>query len=347
MNKRFVYLPLLLLVTNIQAGPKRNNTKRGQEEQIARELQTVGSRSLLPTDSDQRTEQQAESVHSQESPLAPNPLSAHEFDSDGCFDDFSSAARSQRTSPLPQSSRNFALEATPAIACQTTMRNFNLSSPQSALPKIDSQEDTMVAGVDDMVEIPRSLIQKLEEQARQGKSFIDSTVSSAKEALENYGVITAFEKTQDLASNLMLTRLERILSLDNSHALRNYLEKFEEEADQGEWLAKGLAQAVERKKIDDITRMLEIIHAQKLTNFVPTQHQEDASQILLRHAKKLNSLILPQTQRVSNPGDLSPRSRASESTLQGIYLAHNPTGNPELFAATVLKQLQEISSQPK
>lgn len=345
MKKQFVYLPLFFLVTNIQTGPKHNNTNLGQEEQISREHQIAGS-SLLPADSDLRIEQ---------SPLAPNPLSSHRFGSDEDFDAFDTPTKSQRTSPIPPSSRHFAPEAfsenLPAIACQTTIRNFNHSSQNDqseALPKVDSEEDTMVPDVVDMVEIPLSLIKKLEEQAKQGRSFIDSTLSSTKEALERYGVVNALERTQDLALNLSQTRLRRILSLDNSHKLRIYLEKtFVDESDQGEWLAKGLAQAVDSKNIDHITRMLEIIQSQKLTNFVPTQHQEDASQILLKHSIKLNSLILPQTQRVSNPGDLSPRSRASESTLEGIFLAHNPTGNPKIFVAAVLKQLQELSSQPK
>lgn len=356
MKKQFVYLPLFLLITNLQAGPKGKKDKLGQAGQITTEQQSTGSKTLLPVDLELTQQPQATS------PLAPNPLSEHHFESTDDFDDdFNSPASSHRTSPVaqivPSSSRRFTLEvspeplleAPPAIACQTTMRNFNAFAPKDhkddSGTESDSEEDPMVTieGVEGMVDVQLTLIQKLEQRARRERSLLDSTI----ETLEKLGALKALEMTQDLALNLAQTRLQRILSLDNSHGLRPYLGKMTDGSEQGEWLAKGLAQAVETKNIDHVTRVLEIIQNYELTNFVPTQHQEDASQLLLQHTKKIASKILPHTQRISNPGDLSPRSKASHKILEAVFLAHNPMADPGDFITTTLKHLQDSASTPK
>lgn len=338
MKKQFVYLPLFLLITTLQAGPKNKKSKFRQVEQIT-EQQSTGSETQLPVEfSLVETLQQ---IHDQTPPLTPNSQHSNDFDI---------AATPQNTSPIEQilaSSRRFSLEAPqevpPARACQTTMRNFcpPLSNDNdSSHTGSDSEVDIATEETEEMIKISPRFIKNLEKEALERNSFVESGIKT----LEDFGFLNALEKTQDVALNLMQTRLERILFLDKSLRLRPYLESMKNESEQGEWLAKGLAQAVEKKEIDPVTRMLEIIHLYKLTNFVPTQHQEDASELLLLHAKKTISKILPQTQRISNPGDLSPRSKATSEILEAIYRTYSPELNSEVsknLCSDFIKKLKE------
>ena len=340
MKKRFVCLPLFLLFTILQAGPKRKNINFSQETTF----NSTGSNQQLPVGTDVPTEEVTASACANSTDLFLEQTDA--------FEHQQSSRRFSQHSESESSLDHDAAWADPShqpepnahvAACQTTMNHFTRQTPPSLI-KVQSSR----ASENDLEQVEYAEVLQLQREHEQQIVQKQRTIlEAAMQTLEEIGALKAAEKTFDFGCNIVQTRLQRILSLDKSLKLRTRLETFETEADQGEWLAKGLSQAVEQKNIDAVTRMLEIIQNHGLTNFVPTQHQEDAAQLLLQHTRKITSHILPQAQRISNPGDVSPRSKAAQTTLQAIIQAYGHDPEEDQHISGIIATLKQLKPKPR
>lgn len=230
-----------------------------------------------------------------------------------------------------------------AIACQTTMRNFtittatpsNFPTTETAVDEHATKDDKDVTLFDDMDYLLPREISQLEQLALQGQTCVQQVTTKICELAST---------TRRLAERALYQEVDRIVKLRHEGLLSNALLVYESEAEKGAFLAKGLDQAVQSKRIDDITEMLNIIHFYKLRDFVPTDHQENAAKILLDHNKKVTIALLPETLRTSRPGDLSPRSKACIDMLKAIHVAYAPKSEAsDLFAAQTLQHLKTLS----
>lgn len=259
------------------------------------------------------------------SPRSPHESpSSHNFTSNGIAPQFPNT-------PIC-ANQNFSTEKEQehaATACQTTMQQFTtlLTKERSRQP---SQNDLYLVEQEEVTE--------LETAARSKQTITDQAI----EILQTVGHVT-----QNFLLSVSQQELPRILQLDNQLKLTNYLNSFASDDQKGEWLTRGLIQAVESKSIDATTQMLHIIHRYKLTNFIPAAHQNSAADLLSAHNKTAITLILPLTQRNAQVGSLSPRSQSIKKQLEDMRTSYgyDPEDKQEqLLIAQILSQLKEFNT---
>ena len=332
MKKLIVCLTLFSSTTILQAGRSKKKQQELQQppatfvqnnndtEQLEfQKLSTDGNR-MPSVDSQGQTEEIVAAAQSTLSPIqqqeeSPTISEQHSSEGDDDFDHAFSSHSYRRSSPvssLPnhKSSRKFLPEQN-----RSPLRQPQQKTPHSSHDFLD------IDGFIDSAEVKKAE-QKEQERALEKQTPAQATLR----ALERIGFFKAVAKAKQLAEYLALSDLQRIQLLDNNFKLQEFLTTFDSEESQGEWIARGLGQAVDSKSIDSVTRILEIIQTHKLTHLVPTEHQNRAALLLQSHYTKTISQILPRTQRVAKPGDLSPRSQTADATFAAILesFGHKP-----------------------
>lgn len=217
-----------------------------------------------------------------------------------------------------------------ATACQTTMQQFSYHT--ALLTKERSRQPSL----NDLDLVDQKEVNELETAARDKQTIAEKAI----EILQTVGDVT-----QTFLLSVSQQELPRILQLDNQLKLTNYLNSFASDDQKGEWLTRGLIQAVESKSIDATTQMLHIIHRYKLTNFIPAAHQNSAADLLSAHNKTAIILILPLTQRNAQIGSLSPRSQSIQKQLEDMRTSYgyNPKDKQDqLLIEQIRAQLKEF-----
>ncbi|MBI2353233.1 hypothetical protein HYV11_03275 [Candidatus Dependentiae bacterium] len=189
----------------------------------------------------------------------------------------------------------------------------------------------------DIIIIDPSEIPELEQEAQKQQSLIEKAVT----AMQTVGSIT-----QEFLQAISQKELYRILNMDKECKLTSYLQSLATEDEKGAMLTQALNQAVEEKSIDHTTRLLEIIHFYKLTDYVPAAHQNKAAQLLSAQTAKTLSVLLPLTQRNFHIGDLSPRAQSVQEALQATRLSygHEPSEKDKKFVAELLEKIKNQKS---
>lgn len=312
------YIMLLYATINLEAKPK----KRCGEALLvttADQTDTISTGGQQPPVATRTTEEFRQSSDVENSPTLPaSTLST-----------VNSAKTSAASSPItPAASLRF-YEETSAFheaslsPTQTSEQQRGLPSKNNSCPDLDKVTHAEV-----------NLLEQ--EEARKHRN--------ARDVLE-HGILDAAVRLRDFTLNAVCSDLTRILYLDDKMELKTHLGTFQDQTKQGEWFTRGLAQAVERKSVDDTTRMLSLIHENRLTHFVPNQHQENAAKLLLTHQKNIIISILSQTLRRSNGGNLSPRSKATEEILLAIMQSYGHGPEQKARASEIITGFKALPQE--
>lgn len=155
-----------------------------------------------------------------------------------------------------------------------------------------------------------------------------TTQATIMHYLKQYGALDMAQKAQDCIESALMSEQQRILYLDQKLELSHHLEyDFDTNDARGEWLSRGLVQAIDTKSIDAITKILTIIHQYGLTYHIAADIQARARACLEQHQEHILINILPKTQ--SSCMQLSPRSQTAHQALRtlGKLFGHK---DPEL-----------------
>ncbi len=335
MKKLSIFILLLSSTLFLQSSQLRK--KKNPNQQAVTKTITGGDSCLPPVDQQAITKISpvllpAPAPSANNSPkISPRSLhespSSHNFTSNGIAPQFPNTPMCANQTLSTEKEHEHA-----ATACQTTMRQF---SPHNDLL---TKEQSRQPSQNDLDLVDQKEVNELETAARDKQTIAEKAI----EILQTVGDVT-----QTFLLSVSQQELPRILQLDNQLKLTNYLNSFASQDQKGEWLTRGLIQAVESKSIDATTQMLHIIHRYKLTNFIPAAHQNSAADLLSAHNKTAITLILPLTQRNAQVGSLSPRSQSIKKQLEDMRTSYgydSKDSQEQLLIAQILAQLKEFDT---